>query len=222
MKTISRLAAVAVVGACLLVGRAANAQGLNTCNIDFADQTGLSILPYYQAYGFAASPWYYNWCGGLGVWFNVNENSYNGGPLAGHFHIPPEDTSISCFTTDSAWPNGVLGRPGPGGTCNPINPLTTPRTALPHTAGYMVRVQNLSTSQAWEATQIRVVAGSPAVRVLLQNTDGTWWQYTNLTPGTWNLIPNGHYAINGWIMNQDLTDPGPPINFDNLVITGLF
>jgi hypothetical protein len=213
-----RTAAVIVVALCILVGRAAKAQ-TPSCTIAFSDPTGMSILPYTQAYGFAQSPWYYNWCSALGVWFYVDEDS-RGGPLAGHYHFWADDPSVNCVTTNSSWPNGVMGRQVGYGPCNAVDPIHTSRQATPHDPGYMIRIQNLSTSQSWRATQITVRSGPP-VRVLLQNTDGTFWQYTNLTPGVWNLLPNGHNAIFAWVMNQNST-PVQPITFDNFVVQGLF
>jgi hypothetical protein len=198
----------------ILIGSGSARASFSSCTIAFSDYTGLQILPFQQAYGFAASPWYYNFCGTMGLWFNVDAN---GGPPSGHYHLWADDPTVNCVTTNATWPNGVMGRMVGNGPCNAVNPLTTSRSATPHQAGFQIRVQNLSTTDPWRPTQILIRSGT--ARVLLQHNDGTWWEYTNLTPGTWNLVPNGHKAISAWVMNQN-PDPLAAITFDNLVVEG--
>jgi len=200
-----------LTGLGLLFGSTAHA---TTCTIGFSQSSGLNAMPAAQAYGFATAPWYTAICGGSNFvnTFLVDEN---GGDVFNHYHIWAEDPTVNCFTTSSAWPEGVMGRQVGTGPCVAVNPLTTSREAGVHTTTHWLRIRS-NNANRWRATQIQVLGTEP-VRVLLEQANGTFWQYTNLTPGTWNLSSTGQFAKNAWVMNQT-TATGVPMSFDNFVV----
>jgi len=180
------------------------------CVIGFSDRTGLKRMPD-QAIGFAEAPWYTNVCGGIAVpvQFLVDEN---GGTIENHFHVGPDDPTINCFTTNATYPNGVMGRTV-NGSCVAVDPLATSRFVTFHHATQFVRVST-GPSIRWRATGI-TVKGTQPLRVLVEQADGTFWQFTNLTPGAWNLGNTGKLAKQIWIMNQD-SSSGTPGSFDDV------
>jgi hypothetical protein len=143
----------------------------------------------------------------------------SGGQIAGHYHFWSDDPSVNCFTTSNAWPNGVMGKDNGTSTCTAVDPLGQSRDVATHGSAYWVRIRNVTaTNLAWRAMKIKV-KGTKEVRVKIDNTDGTWWQYTHLTPGTWTLLPNGHKAKTAWVMTQD-PNAGTPPTFDDFMIAG--
>jgi hypothetical protein len=189
---------------------------ITSCTIRFSQSNVISNMSFYQALGFADSPWYKNHCSDLGWNFKVDES---GGAIAGHYHFWADDPAVNCVAFTNTWPNGVMGKDNNTNTCTAVDPLAESRNAQPHGAGYWIRIRNVtSTDLAWRVTQIKV-RGTKEARVLLDNTDGTWWEYTHLTPGTWNLLDNGHKAKTAWVMNQN-PNAAQPMAFDNFVIAG--
>jgi len=170
-------------------------------------------MPAAQAIGFATAPFYTQVCGGIAIpnAFKVDES---GGSIFGHFHIAADDPTVNCFTTNATWPSGVMGRQIGAGPCVAINPLTTSRYVAVHTTTQWIRVRTASTTK-WRATQIKVM-GTVSVKVLVEQTDGTWWQFTDLTPGIWNLGNTGKFAKNAFVQNQSTA--GAPMSFDNFVV----
>jgi len=192
---------------------------ITTCTIGFGQSSALANMTFYQAYGFAEAPWYKHKCSTLGWSFKVDDS---GGTIAGHYHFWSDDPAVNCYTTSSAWPNGVMGKDHGTSTCTAVDPLQESRDVTTHGSTYWIRIRNVtSTSQAWRATKIKV-KGTKEIRVKLDNTDGTWWEYTHLTPGlTWTLLPNGHNAETAWVMDQNQGAITPP-TFDNFEIAGPF
>lgn len=191
----------------------ANSADAVTCPIGFNQSTVLRSMPAAQAYGFALAPWYSAICGGMNFVdrFVVDEN---GGSINGHYHIWAEDPTVNCFTTTSTWPDGVMGRQSGSGACVAVDPFMTPRTAAVHLTSHWLRVRSTN-SNRWRPIGIKVL-GTAAIKVLVEHTDGTFWQYTNLTPGTWGLGVTGKFAKNAWVMNQNTN--GSPMSFDNFVV----
>ena len=214
MKHIQLMLLVTVAAGAGLSYRPADARAA-TCNITFSDSFGMVAMPEAQAIGFALSPYYNNRCAEIGFTFKVDQT---GGTDYGHFHFWADDPTVTCTTTTPAWPDGVMGRRN-GTTCVAVNPFTTSRLISTHTSDHWMRIRNLTASQqAWRATQILVKTDQP-ILVLIENTDGTFWQYTNLTKGTWNLFNNGKKAKTAWVRNQNLA-AGQGISFDNFVVEG--
>jgi hypothetical protein len=161
-----------------------SAHAFSNCPIAFNDRTGFEILDPSQAYGFmipAGGPggvWYYNQCSTTGDWFYFDEDpatAYN------HFHFPAEDMSINCVTTDSQWPNGVMGRMT-NGTCVPVDPLATERFVHNHWGDQLLRFQDLSSPPyRWRPAQIYVLSGSADAKVVMKAENGVFWTWAPLT-----------------------------------------
>lgn len=206
----------ACIAASVAVFGTAHAALAFNCTLGFGQVEALNAMPYEQAYGFASSPWYKNSCSIFDppypppAYFLIDE------PAGGHYHITPDDPTISCFTTNATWPNGVFGRPS-GSSCVAVDPLRTSRTATAHTGASQIRVRLTSgTAIPWRPSQI-TVKGSVAAQVLVEQTDGTWWSYTNLGAGTSNLFSNGKAAKQVLITNQNTANG--PTSWDNLKLS---
>jgi hypothetical protein len=205
----------------------ANAQ---SCVISFSDSFGLSLLDPSMAYGFMSPGggviWYYNQCGGPSSdnWLYVDEDpggGFPGGTEYGHFHIPFADPTINCFTTTPTYPLGVMGKqPSLGSPCVAINPLNKPRTLLPHRPDGVLRIRYLAHTgdplRYLLPNTIRVIGPTP-VSVLFQAANGSWWVWSNLTAGTWNL--NGALPARRVFVLSNVGNVGAPWQITDFGIT---
>jgi hypothetical protein len=204
----------------------ANAQ---SCVISFSDSFGLTLLDPSMAYGFMAPGggvvWYYNECGaGSDNWLYLDEDpdgGFPGGVEYGHFHIPFADPTVNCFTTTATYPLGVMGKQSsPGDPCVAINPLNKPRTLLPHRPDGILRIRYLAHSgdplRYLLPNAVRVIGPTP-VSVLFQAANGSWWVWSNLTAGSWNL--NGALPARRVFVLSNVGNVGSPWHIADLGIT---
>jgi hypothetical protein len=202
-----KILALAAACASLLAATTAHA---TTCSIGFSQSGPLSALPAIHAAGYAQAPWYSAICGGANF---VNRFLVDDNGGAGFHLLWADDPTINCLAFNATWPQGVMGRQG--ASCVPVNPLTTSRMAGTHGPTQYIRIR-ATNSNRWRPTQLKVM-GPETAKVLVEHTDGTWWQYTNLTPGVWNLASTGKFARNAWVTNQNTNVIGG-ISFDNFVV----
>jgi len=199
-----------------------------SCVITFSDDFGLTLIDPSMAYGFLSPAgnliWYYNECdAGSDNWLYLDEDTPGGFPAGleyGHFHIPFVDPTINCFTTNASYPAGVVGRQASSGApCVAVNPLVGPRTLLPHRRPGVLRIRYLAHTgdplRYLLPNRIRVI-GSEPVSVLFQAADGSWWHWTGLTEGTWNLV-GGLPARRVFVLSS-LAGDGPPWQVGDLRI----
>jgi hypothetical protein len=193
---------------------AATAAHAATCSIGFSQSSVLNAMPASQAAGYASSPWYNAICGGANFVnrFLVDEG---GGSIHGIYIIWADDPTVNCFTTTPTWPSGVMGRTQSNGSCVAVNPLLTSRMATGHAPTQWIRIRATNANR-WRPTQLKVL-GKEVGKVLVEHTDGTFWQYTNLTPGLWNLGSTGKFAKTAWVMNQNTAVIGS-VSFDNFIV----
>jgi hypothetical protein len=190
-----------------------------SCVITMSDHFGLTLVDPSMAYGFLAPGgglvWYYNECGsGSDNWLYLDEDAPGGFPASlayGHFHIPFADLTINCYTSNATYPAGVMGRQVPGSPCVAVNPLAGPRTLLPHRRSGVLRIRYLAHTgdplRYLLPNGIRII-GSEPVSVLFQAANGSWWHWTGLTEGTWNLV-GGLPAQRVFVLSSLAGDAGP-------------
>lgn len=213
---------------CVLFLTAAEARA-QSCVISFSESFGLTLLDPSMAYGFMSPGgglvWYYDECGaGSDNWLYLDEDAaggFPGGVEYGHFHIPFVDPTINCFTTTATYPLGVMGKQAaPASPCVAINPLNKPRTLLPHRPDGVLRIRYLAHSgdplRYLLPTSIRVIGPTP-VSVLFQAANGSWWTWSNLTAGTWNL--NGGLPARRAFVLSNVGNVGAPWQITDLAIT---
>ena len=204
---------LAFAAACASVFAAATTAHAASCTIGFSQSSPLNAMPPVQAAGYAQAPWYSAICGGADFInrFLVDEG---GGSIHGTYIIWADDPTVNCFTTTPTWPAGVMGRQQ-GASCIAVNPLLTSRAATSHAPTQWIRIRATNNNR-WRPAQLKVM-GPEVARVLVEHTDGTYWQYTNLTPGVWNLASTGKFAKTAWVMNQNSAVIGG-VTFDNFVV----
>jgi hypothetical protein len=215
-------ASMLVAGAVLTYGGTAHATA--PCTIAFNDHYGLSRIDRQsQAYGFMepVSPgpgvhtWYYNACSSTGEYFYMAEDSAT---QYGHFHIPPSDPTINCFTSNSTY-SFVYGRTV-NGQCVAVDPLYMDRTVINHQPDERMTISDISSSAHWRPTGISVLAGSATVQLTILEANGQYWVSGNLTANHnwtigWNSGP-GTGAVAAWI--GEAPGQSSEFNIDNVVI----
>jgi hypothetical protein len=108
----------------------------------------------------------------------------------------------------------------PQAPCVAIDPLTKPRTLLPHNPDGTLRIVYLADSgeplRYMLPNAIRVIGTTP-VSVLFQAADGSWWVWSNLTAGNWIL--SGALPAQQVFVLATNGNVGSPWQFTDLGIT---
>jgi hypothetical protein len=181
--------------------RGAIAHGGDPCIIDFDDDEAIALLPYnYAESTFVYSPWWNQKCGGNYARVYPTDDS--------HYHLGYSDPDVTtCSDPDNPYdtPVGVFSR---GDDCEPIDPLTEPRShIIPHLPSTHIRLDLIDPigsaykPQPFTLEQVRILYGP--VRVCYRMPpEGPWvaaapvgpfdlpglvYCWASLGTGTWDL-----------------------------------
>ncbi|MES1184493.1 MAG: hypothetical protein ABUL60_11800 [Myxococcales bacterium] len=209
LNAVSRLVVGGVaLAASLMLTRTAQA---NNCAIGYGYGQSLKNMSYKQAYGLFENI-YQEWCpsmSSVGTYFRLTE----GANAVGHMHFWADDPTVTCIAYTATWPNGVMGR---GSPCVAVDPLTTSREVSFHTSIQQAKIAPTGATYRWRVSSIQI-RGTVSAQVIVQQTDGTWWTFNNLTPGVWNLGSTGVGASAFFVQNQNSAD-GSHVTFDNTTV----
>jgi hypothetical protein len=159
-----------------------------SCSIAFADYIGLLILPDRAGHTFASSPYYIQGCGS--GWVHVKENDVarygsSWGSSYNHYHLMYEKGAY-CITGNGGW--GYLS----GNSCIAIaDPALEPRYLASHYGNQWIRIYVYKSGvpeMTFDFKSIRV-KGTQGIKLWFRKADGSWWYWSNLGPGTWNVAP---------------------------------
>jgi hypothetical protein len=153
-------------------------------------------------------------CGSRG-YVNVEEapiGKYN------HFHLMFEDGSLTCFADPGDGYGAGYGRPG-SGSCVPADWKNEPRFAAGHKPDHFMiiwvedRVSH--TPRSFDVASIRI-RGPVDGEVWFRKTDGSWWYWSRLAPGRWNLSAWA-WDITALYVRASAGEP-TSVSFDDVVV----
>lgn len=202
-------------GAGLASSAAAASSSVSTCTVGFADYIGLLIIPQKAGHTFATNPYYIQGCGT--GWVHVKENDVarygsSWGSGYNHYHLMYEKGG---FCVPSGGSYGYHN----GSTCvNVLDPATEPRYLASHHGTQWIRIYVYRSGvpeMTFDFKSIRV-KGTQGIKLYFRKTDGSWWHWNNLGPGTWNVAP---YAAGiREILIRASGGSSSSYSFDNVVV----
>jgi hypothetical protein len=152
-------------------------------------------------------------CGSRG-YVNVEE-----APLGtyGHIHLMFEDSSLTCFADPDGLGSG-FGR-GTFASCTAADWRHEPRFVAGHTADHMIKVwiedRVSHDPRIFDIASIRV-RGPAAAEIWFQKDDGSWWFWSSLGPGKWNLS-DYTFDIRALYVKA-AAGSGTSVSFDNVIV----
>jgi len=156
-------------------------------------------------------------CGSRG-YVNVEE-----APIGkyGHFHLMFQDDSLAttpCFADPGDGYGAGFGR-GTSGSCTAADWKHEPRFAAGHTEDHFMRVwiddRVTHDPRIFDIASI-YVRGPASAEIWFQKSDGSWWYWSSLAPGRWNLSAYT-YDIKGLYVKA-ASGSGTSVSFDDVVV----